>query len=97
MSPKLHRPCGTTTAQWTRRPLRSITAQRRSILLRGDIEQWLGYDGALLSGEFDIPLVIQDRLFNPDRSLFFDPFKHNGHLGNVFVVNGKAQPYFHVC
>jgi spore coat protein A len=45
---------------------------------------------------FDVPLVLQDRRFNPDGSLFYDPFSHDGFLGDVYVVNGKAQPRFHV-
>ena len=45
---------------------------------------------------FDVPLVLQDRRFNADGSLFYNPFEHDGFLGDVFVVNGKAQPFFHV-
>jgi FtsP/CotA-like multicopper oxidase with cupredoxin domain len=45
---------------------------------------------------FDVPLVLQDRRFNADGSLFYNPFDHDGFLGDVFVVNGKAQPFFHV-
>jgi FtsP/CotA-like multicopper oxidase with cupredoxin domain len=45
---------------------------------------------------FDVPLVLQDRRFNADASLFYNPFDHDGFLGDVFVVNGKAQPFFHV-
>ncbi len=45
---------------------------------------------------FDVPLVLQDRRFNADGSLFYNPFEHDGFLGDVFVVNGKAQPAFHV-
>ena len=46
--------------------------------------------------EFDVPLVLQDRRFNADGTLFYDPFDHDGFLGDVFVANGKAQPFFHV-
>jgi FtsP/CotA-like multicopper oxidase with cupredoxin domain len=60
-------------------------------------------DGLIASGvlppvgsAFDVPLVLQDRRFNADGSLFYDPFDHDGFLGDVFVVNGKAQPLFHV-
>jgi FtsP/CotA-like multicopper oxidase with cupredoxin domain len=45
---------------------------------------------------FDVPLVLQDRRFNADGSLFYSPFEHDGFLGDVFVVNGKAQPFLHV-
>jgi FtsP/CotA-like multicopper oxidase with cupredoxin domain len=50
----------------------------------------------LPSGPFDVPLVIQDRMFAPDGSLVFDPFNHDGFLGDKFVVNGKIQPYLNV-
>ena len=60
-------------------------------------------DGLIASGKlpavgstFDVPLVLQDRRFNADGSLFYNPFDHDGFLGDVFVVNGKAQPVFHV-
>jgi FtsP/CotA-like multicopper oxidase with cupredoxin domain len=47
-------------------------------------------------GECDIPLALQDQVFNSDGSLFYDLFDHNGRLGNVFCVNGVAQPFFEV-
>ena len=60
-------------------------------------------DGLIAAGKlppvgstFDVPLVLQDRRFNADGSLFYNPFDHDGFLGDVFVVNGKAQPVFHV-
>lgn len=73
---------------------------------------WLGLSGFFLSSdaleddlvkrnvlpasEFDIPIVLQDRKFNPDGMLAYDPLDHNGTLGDVWIVNGKAQPFFHV-
>jgi FtsP/CotA-like multicopper oxidase with cupredoxin domain len=58
-------------------------------------------DGLIASGvlpgpDFDVPMALQDKTFNADGSLFFDPFEHDGFLGDVFVVNGKAQPFFQV-
>jgi FtsP/CotA-like multicopper oxidase with cupredoxin domain len=47
----------------------------------------------LPSGEFDIPLVVQDKVFAPDGSLVFDQFNHDGFLGDTFLVNGKIQPF----
>jgi spore coat protein A len=47
--------------------------------------QSYGYD-------FDVPLVIQDRLFHEDGSFFYPLFNHEGVLGDVYCVNGKAQP-----
>lgn len=50
----------------------------------------------LPSGDYDIPLVFQDRRFNADGSLFYNPFDHDGFLGDKFLVNGAIQPYFRV-
>jgi spore coat protein A, manganese oxidase len=53
----------------------------------------------LPSGAADVPLCIQDRLFNADNSLNY-PFpgndSENGILGDVIVVNGKPQPRLEV-
>jgi FtsP/CotA-like multicopper oxidase with cupredoxin domain len=47
--------------------------------------------------DFDIPLVLADRLFNPTTGLLaFDTFNTDGILGNVYLVNGKAQPFHEV-
>ena len=53
----------------------------------------------LPSGAADIPLVITDKLFNADNSLFyqFGPNgSDNGFLGDVMQVNGAAQPRLEV-
>jgi FtsP/CotA-like multicopper oxidase with cupredoxin domain len=55
----------------------------------------------LPSGEFDVPLVIQDRVFNADGSLFF-PHDGNfptrqGAFGDVMCVNGRAMPFLEVA
>ncbi len=47
-------------------------------------------------GQYDIPLVFQDKQFDSGGYLFFDQFENKGHLGNKFCVNGKVQPYFKV-
>lgn len=47
--------------------------------------------------EYDIPLVFADRTFDPTTGLLaFDTFNTDGILGNVFLVNGKVQPFFEV-
>jgi|1186.fasta_scaffold03258_1 FtsP/CotA-like multicopper oxidase with cupredoxin domain len=47
--------------------------------------------------EFDIPLVLADRFFDPTTGLLaFDTFNFDGFLGNTFLVNGKVQPFFEV-
>jgi len=65
-------------------------------LVRDDLEASLIAAGTLPGDEFDVPLVLQDRVLNADGSLFFDPLNHDGFLGDVFCVNGRAQPFFRV-
>ena len=50
----------------------------------------------LPKGQFDVPLLLQDRLFNPDGSLLYNTFGNTGVQGDVMVVNGVAWPYFQV-
>ena len=50
----------------------------------------------LPSPPYDVALVLQDRAFNGDGSLFFDLNQHDGMLGDTFTVNGAAQPFFRV-
>jgi FtsP/CotA-like multicopper oxidase with cupredoxin domain len=45
---------------------------------------------------FDVPLVVQDRLFTPSGAFYYPPFNHEGVLGDVYCVNGKAQPRLEV-
>ena len=46
--------------------------------------------------QFDIPLVLTDKLFTPEGELCFDAFGFDGLIGDKYVVNGKIQPYFEV-
>lgn len=57
-----------------------------------DLEQRLIDANVLPSEEFELPIVIADRTFNSDGTFYFDPLDHNGYLGDVYVVNGKAYP-----
>ena len=53
----------------------------------------------LPSGDSDIPLIIQDRLFNSDGSLDYplnDATILRGVVGDTLLVNGAIQPYFQV-
>jgi len=61
----------------------------------------------LPEGPYDIPLLIQDKQFNPDGSLFYpdntnppvenpQPSVPNIFFGNTIVVNGKLWPYLEV-
>ncbi|WP_257984223.1 multicopper oxidase family protein [Neobacillus cucumis] len=58
-------------------------------------------------GKYDIPLMIQDKSFRSDGSLFYpdnltprNQFVHpsvvRAFIGNTMVVNGKVWPYLHV-
>jgi len=75
-------------------------------IIRNEHERLLN----LPSGVYEIPLVIQDKSFNPDGSLFYpstvdvqnpppdfpDVSVTPGFTGNTIVVNGKAWPYLEV-
>jgi spore coat protein A len=68
-------------------------------LIRDEEEDGLN----LPSGEYEIPLMIQDRKFNEDGSLLY-PMAKNGtrpvwiqeFFGDTICVNGKATPYLEV-
>lgn len=51
----------------------------------------------LPSGEFDVPLLFADKVFDADGQLFFDSFNLDGILGDKFTVNGKIQPFMRVA
>lgn len=73
-------------------------------IIRGKEEEILN----LPEGDYEIPLVIQDRSFNEDGSLFYprqsdpptpglpDPSIQPFFLGDTIVVNGKVWPYLEV-
>jgi FtsP/CotA-like multicopper oxidase with cupredoxin domain len=47
-------------------------------------------------GKYDIPLLFNDPRVDASGYLVFDESENDGHLGNVFCVNGKITPYFPV-
>ena len=51
----------------------------------------------LPSGPYDVPMILNDKLFDEDGLLFFDLFNLDGLLGDKFLANGKIQPYFRVA
>jgi spore coat protein A len=61
-------------------------------LLRDSVEDTFN----LPSGENEIPLVFQDRSFNADGSLKFNPTFQDHFFGDFIVVNGKVNPYLDV-
>ncbi|HSF88740.1 MAG TPA: multicopper oxidase domain-containing protein, partial [Saprospiraceae bacterium] len=50
----------------------------------------------LPSGEYEIPLVIQDKSFLPDGSIMYHEMFHDHFFGNMLMVNGKVWPYLNV-
>jgi FtsP/CotA-like multicopper oxidase with cupredoxin domain len=51
----------------------------------------------LPSGEFDVPMIFTDRVFDAQTGLLaFDLFNSDGILGDKFLVNGRIQPFFQV-
>lgn len=46
--------------------------------------------------QFDIPLMLNDKVFDEDREIFFDLANTDGILGDKFFVNGKIQPFLTV-
>ena len=45
---------------------------------------------------YDLPMAFTDQALNPDGTIYWDPLDHDGRLGNIFCVNGVAQPYLKV-
>jgi FtsP/CotA-like multicopper oxidase with cupredoxin domain len=61
-----------------------------AIIINDEIEAALG----LPSGEFEIPIVIQDRLFDGQNQLIYAPNMHSnmfGFYGNRILVNGHPE------
>jgi laccase len=50
----------------------------------------------LPSGEYDIPLLLQDKTFNEDGSLYYPDSFVSEFAGDTAVVNGAVWPYFEV-
>jgi spore coat protein A len=61
-------------------------------LLRDEEEERL----PLPKGPFEIPIVIQDRQFNSDASLFYPAQWVPEFFGNTILVNGKVWPFLNV-
>ena len=47
-------------------------------------------------GEFDVPLIVSDAMFNADGSLLFDNHSESGMCGDVILVNGRPWPVMKV-
>ena len=51
----------------------------------------------LPSGDFDVPLVFHDRVFDSAGRGYYDLFNFDGILGDKFTVNGRIQPFMRVA
>ena len=58
-------------------------------LLRDDFERGLG----LPDGEFELPLLLQDRQFEPDGSLHYPHSLEHAFFGDKILVNGAVWPH----
>jgi FtsP/CotA-like multicopper oxidase with cupredoxin domain len=65
-------------------------------LLKNVLEDSLVAQGFLPGPAFDVPLVFQDRQFDANFQIVYNPFDHDGFLGDRFLVNGNIQPRFTV-
>jgi spore coat protein A len=78
-------------------------------LLRDDNEEFLINNDMIPSGDFEIEMVIQDRMFYPDGTLAYPdaawiapdgssiiPSHQPEFFGQVILVNGKAWPFLNV-
>lgn len=54
-------------------------------------------DLPLPKGEYDVPLIIQDKIFATNGSLIYDHNNHNGLMGDVILVNGAPWPKMEVA
>jgi spore coat protein A len=72
-------------------------------IIRDNVEEALGLpacNGPCVPGEprdYDIPLVIQDRTFNPDGSLNYPAAWQDVFFGDTILVNGKVWPFLNVA
>lgn len=78
----------------------NVMAGLAGFYLLRDIDDPAGGNGPLgipAGPPHEVPLVLQDRSFNPDGSLFFPPAPWKPEfLGDVATVNGKAWPNLNV-
>jgi spore coat protein A len=50
----------------------------------------------LPTGSYDVPLILQDRKFNPDGSYFYPATWQDHFVGDKVMVNGKVWPFLDV-
>ena len=74
--------------------LRSPSTKVGTKLTLGNLT--LDAKGATQQGQYDIPMAFTDQALNPDGTLFWDAFDHDGRIGDLFTVNGVTQPFLNV-
>ncbi|MDX1388688.1 MAG: multicopper oxidase domain-containing protein, partial [Acidobacteriota bacterium] len=60
--------------------------------IRDDVEDAID----LPAGPYEIPLVLMDRTFNPDGTLYYPSVWQDHFFGETILVNGKIWPYLDV-
>jgi FtsP/CotA-like multicopper oxidase with cupredoxin domain len=71
----------------TRTGIQAYSGMAGLFIVHDDEESALG----LPAGEFDLPLVIQDRLFDADNQLLYNGDPMIGFMGSTLLVNGKPD------
>jgi spore coat protein A len=76
----------------------NVYAGMAGYYLLADAEDTLDENNAfgLPYGEYEMGLAIQDREFNPDGSLFYNPTLQDAFKGDKILVNGKVWPFLNV-
>lgn len=77
----------------------NVLAGLAGVYLIRDIDDPIGGNGPLnlpSGAPYEIPLVLQDREFNADGSIFHPPGWESELIGDVATVNGKAWPNLNV-
>ncbi|WP_009631957.1 multicopper oxidase family protein [Synechocystis sp. PCC 7509] len=60
------------------------------------VQDKLELDLPLPKGKYDVPLIIQDKIFASSGSLIFNHDNHNGLMGDIILVNGAPWPKMEV-
>ena len=61
------------------------------------VQDQIELDLPLPKGDYDVPLIIQDKIFGSDGSLIFDDKGQRGLYGDVILVNGVPWPRMEVA
>jgi spore coat protein A len=77
----------------------NVMAGLAGVYLLRDVDDPIGGNGPLgipAGQPYEIPLVLQDRIFNADGSIYHPARWEPEYLGDVATVNGKAWPNLNV-